>query len=759
MRAVYSVAAGCRIVVMRPRLRSPVLWLALLAALVWVLCCCLHIGQSGKYSDDFGITMRDLATGNVDWSLHPWARFNYFWRPLHLALLWASGTLLWNHDWAMHLMSALAHGGCAVGLWAWLRRMGIGVPAATGAALLFMTHTLHSEAINWFSTICVSLGAGFMLMTFELARRLGASGSQPSGRWMLGAIPVLSFATACWYESPAAGLAALPLVMLAARPAGESVRAGLRRAIMPTALAGGACVLYAALLVSTAPAWQRGSADRMASPDALPQRWRWLAGEGWNWLFGQRGQDLWIGAWIEGAKAVQSPLVGALAVVVVLAGVMTLIAWRRNSVDRGRTHTAADNREPDTPHRELLGLIGAAVFVLAWLPIAVVKDNSVELRTWYTPLVGLAIVLASVLDWAMARSGSRARVALSAAALLVVLAGCLAHIGWQRVFVRHWDLEQRRMQQLRQAISAPPTGAVFVPLRTFAKSANTGRRFFDLAIEPGLAQSWSSWGFVHFAYQRRDLAATNLSAWSPGAAPLTNFSERGAWSPVHLAGPYEHSALGCLVPWELMIPIGLLPDGQVQFFEQLTIERPLDEDLIVRPALTSSLKSAVDPARVRPIVLLDPDAHWGTMLTGWRLESSSGADAATLKSGFHAGIDRSHYELPVPVGGGKRVSMVVDVPASSTARTALIRWSVRAVPGVQGSSIGLALTSSAMPDAPVSDQASTTPPAWRALRIVIPPSTTPTTLRLSPTEQAGSLPATILVHPGWLLSGAVVQSP
>lgn len=658
---------------MRERLRA-IRWdWALFGVAVAAACCCLHIGLSGKYSDDYAITMRDLATGEIDWSLHPWAtRYPYFWRPLHLALLWGVGTVFWNHDWVAHTLSALAHCGCALVLAIWLRRLGLSVRVSVMGGLVFMTNTLHAEAINWFSTICVSLGALTMLWVLEMGRGVAASGAKASwGR--VGAMAGVSFAAACWYESSAAGLLALPLVMVAARPGGERPAAGVRRAAVPTAACGLACVLYAALLVGTAPAWQRGSSARMAGAAEFMGRSRWIVEQWGEWLAGKRGRDLWVGAWIEGAGWLASPAGVVVGAVLVAAGVGAMWAWARE----GRPDEAGGAHARPKVRLGWLALAGASIFVGAWVPIVAVRDNSVELRTWYAPLVGLVVIAACGLEGVMRVLERRPRGAWRGAegavglgVICVVLAGALAHMGWQHVFVRVWQRDELRAAAIVAAAPNPAKDTVIMPLATRGREASTGRRYFDLAVEGGLAQSWSSWAMMQRAYKRRDITATHLSARTPEDRPLSGFSERGVWSKVNLAGDFERSERGCFVAWERAVPVELGTEGHVEFVSSLRVLRPRSEDLKVEVNVDRYRTFVLREGRITRSRFRDPDSDWGRRLTSWMERASDGA-AKPIK------IEKPRSAWPVfrivaEREQGQR-AVWIDLPPSTKWRIATLR--------------------------------------------------------------------------------------
>lgn len=651
----------------------------LFAGAVFVACCCLHIGLSGKYSDDYSITMRNFATGEIDWSLNPWAeRYPYFWRPLHLALLWGVGTAFWNHDWVAHVLSALAHGGCALMLGVWLKSMGLSTRVSVIAGLMFMSHTLHAEAINWFSTICVSLGALTMLWVLELGRSASARGNSAGfGRTL--AMATLSFGAACWYESSAAALLALPLAMIAARPREERLGAAVRRAIVPTAACGLVCVLYAALLVGTAPSWQRGSAARMAGGHEFVSRCAWIVGQWGEWLFGPRGRDLWVGAWIEGKAWMMRPLGVVIAAVLVAAAVGAMWAWWREGVREKESGAQAGRLCHASGGLGWLVIAGAAMFFGAWLPVLAVKDNSIELRTWYTPLVGVVVVIACVIEAvtrALATRGVFGRAvhgAMGVVAIAVVLAGTLAQIGWQSVFVRVWEHDEKRAAQIVAAVPNPPKDAVIMPLFTRAREAATGRKFFDFAVEGGLSQSWSCWAMMQRAYKRRDITATHLSARTPEERPLREFSERGVWSVVNLAGDFERSKRpegGSFVPWDRAVPVSLQAEGNVEFVERLEVLRPRSEDLKVELGLDKYQEFVRRQDKAARMRLRDPDANWGKRLSKW-MERGADGTARPITIDRHRPL---WPELQLVAHLDKRNQAVwIDVPPSKRNRVVALR--------------------------------------------------------------------------------------
>lgn len=245
---------------------------AAFAVVLWFASTFFFLGDTGKHSDDYGVVMRDPATGAINLSHHPWVRWPYFWRPLHLAHASAINTISWDHPWIGHLELAVAHGLVAWMLMGLLTRLGVRRPISYAAALLFMACPLIAEAVLWTSASCNAISCLFLFRTLELVRRQGAG---PPTHIRTLWIALLSFITACWYEPGAAALAAVPFVYLAARA--RTIEPALARAspwrgaLRCTIAAGFGCLLYATLLLITAPPKTRGGSESLVTvANALP---------------------------------------------------------------------------------------------------------------------------------------------------------------------------------------------------------------------------------------------------------------------------------------------------------------------------------------------------------------------------------------------------------------------------------------------------------------------------------------------------------
>lgn len=715
----------------------------------------IFLGDTGKYSDDYTVTMRNLATGDIEWGLNPWTRWPYFWRPLHLALIYAVGTAFWSHEWVGHLLSALAHASAVLMLFVFLRRLQISLRAALGAALIYLTFVHHAEAVHWFSAICTPLGTLLLLTTLMVA--LHDATETPSHPALcfsprrLALLAALAFATACFYEPSAAALGALPFVYLIAHPTSATRSHALKRSLVPTIVVGSVCALYAVLLISTAPPWQRGSPASFASGAPLPERCTALARAIIGMLWGQRARQVWSGSITEGLALLRQWPYALWLVGLALSVLPFTLAWMRGSLAARTTPRAALGPPADDfcadskPRHSTILLLGLAIFTLAWLPILVVKNNSMELRLWHTPLTGLAIIVAVGFDTVLARSWSRPSAAFARfAVLLLILStaalGAIGMAGFQRSFRRLWQSDNRLAAQLRAAIPTPPTAAVIMPLRSFDRASETGFPGFDLAIEGGFAAPWSSWGIAQRTYARRDLTATHFSARIQDL-PLSGFSEQGVWSTVHLVGPYEHGPRGCFVPWTLAIPISLAGNGQLHFFNRIIIERPgTARDLIVLPPLTRALDPAIVPdSRLRTFTLPDPELPALTEISTWSVTTDVVAQASRVCTRrWLLGINRP--SIDIDVNADAPAALTCAIPPLAAPQRLVIRWATANArdPGASAATLRLDARIDALPsttgECPLADALNDQ--RWRPLGVDLPASPSPRILTLTITAPA-----------------------
>lgn len=651
-----------------PRRRAPLARAAawLLPVVLVALALGFHGFDLGKYQDDYALSYVDPATGRLDLSYHPFWDWSYFHRPLHFLTTSVWGTLLYTRDRAAHALGAAAHALSAILLSVLLRRVRLGPRAAGAAALLYALFPFHAEKVFWITATSVSVGACLALWALLIV-----AGGAATGRTRPLAAALLGFAAVCFYEQVCALLAVTPLIALAARPPGEPLRTGLRRAAGPTAAALGACALYAALLLGTSPAGERGSVSSVPRAAHLWPQVVNLAENVRYLLVGDRGRDFVLGAIGSGWRDVTArdawPWLAALA----LATLVGARAWMRCEGSRG----------PGTkPRRTILALAGAALFLLAWAPLLAVRGHTVELRLASVPALGLAIALGALLDMAIETPPrpwrTPARAAAGVAVLAIALPSAVALVGAQSLFRACARADERTVRGLMAAFPGPPHAAVFVPLRINAKPGATGRLWFDEALQGGLGEPWSSWAVLRHFYRRRDLHATNYNTHGRWA-PLAGYSPDGAWyalappdDPTRnpRAGPWPPGRV--FVPWSAAIPFTVARDGSVAVVRELRVERQDGDDLRLHPPLSATCTPGT-PTRVftvREPTDVPPrrDELW-TLLVGARP-----LGPAPFRTDWHDGVLRASIELP-PTPPDAPVALAAAVAASDAPRTVVFR--------------------------------------------------------------------------------------
>lgn len=612
------------------RLELAAAWL--LPLVLWALSTMYLGGALGKNTDDYAIDLRDPVTLAAPTPFDPFVHYPYFWRPLHVAMCFAVGTLAPGADRPVHLFVALMHGATALALWAVLRAVSRSRLAPAAAALVFLTLPLHGEVAFWFCTTSTAIGTALMLaaclLAVRAARRPTLAGPfSPAGAPGVFALTLL---TACFYEQSAAIAAALPFLALAATPPSLRWPARLRRALAPTAAAGAACALYVVLLAATAPKSVRGGAGSFVTADRLGARLAELASGVRATLVGDRAAHVLMGSVEHGLSVLASPAGVAWGGVFVAAGVLWLVwAARRGGPAPGSAHAPS-------PRAGWAVLAGIAVFFAGWLPVFVIDRQIVELRNAYVPLVGLALAVGVGLD-ALLAAAPRApapRLAAGIVALAAAALGAAGLVGWQSLFQRRSELDLGALAQLRSLVPDPPPGAVFMPLRTNDAPAATGRVLFDRARYGVFETVWSATPMVQRLYRRADLRATAFNPWAPLAldtpdAAGVRWAQSLKGNEVVRADP----AGGTRIPWEAAVPFVIDASGRVKLVRRIDVELPDHRDLQIHPpvveaAIARAPRGAVPTATHRlpgpepgPELIETGDWAFGTLATG------GGADA------------------------------------------------------------------------------------------------------------------------------------
>jgi len=167
-------------------------------------------------------------------------------------------------------------------------------------------------------------------------------------------------------------------------------------------------------------------------------------------------------------------------------------------------------------------LAGLAIFVLAWLPVGVVREHILEPRMYYYPTIGLIISLASMFDAVLMRwcqHGRRHRSTIALIGIVASVAGLLGGLslaGAQQMFQARSRLDDSEMVQLRELVPSPPPETYFVPLSVENRPARTGVAVFDSLAMGALSTPWSAQAIVQATYHRGDVFTTCCNWWMPG---------------------------------------------------------------------------------------------------------------------------------------------------------------------------------------------------------------------------------------------------
>ncbi len=623
---------------MTPARRTRWSWTALAWALLpvaaWFVATLWFGGEVGRGTDDYSVSLRDPATGELPSPFNPWVRYPFFWRPLHVAMCFGLGTVFSEHWRVLMVFCAVMHGAACLGVYALLRA---GTrsrgPAAVGA-LALLVHPMNFEVAFWFCSISAAIATmlwcGLMLWCVRLVKRA----SRPRLLELLG-VGALALAIPCFYEQPATGVLAMPLVLLAAWLAstgGPTLVPAAIRAIVLCFIAGCMNIVYIVLLRLTAPETFRGGSGSFVSGDRLGARIGDVARSARWQLEGPRIRQVTTGAWQAGLDALATPV--GIAVLAMLALLVIAWAWAW----WGEESPAQDG--PARPARPRLVLsrvcwlaAGSVLFCGAFVPIALMARQNVEARTLYFPLVGLCLIVAHAVDALLGcvpASGRLHTVRRAASALLAlaagagVLAGVVVCVGIQAWCHGRAKRDEHIAAQLAELVPNPPPNTVYVPLKLDAGPTSSGLPMFDRLRPAAFATTWSATALMQQATRRRDVLAASINPYA--TYPYDLFNAEGLRFAVKLDGRAVSPGGKEVIAWSRAVPFVVEDDGRVRLVRQLNVERP-DERVetftppIVRAAVRSgaarghaatfSVRDAADPppAFVEGWSWCDPPAH------------------------------------------------------------------------------------------------------------------------------------------------------
>lgn len=556
-----------------------------LFALLWFVGTFYLWGRLGIWVDDWSIQLRDPETGGVRWaellSVDPWG--TGFWRPFHLHTITWVNTLLWEHQQVIHLFLALMHGLNAWLLWMVLRTMCRTPLAATAGTLLFLTYPAGHEAMFWLSTIGTTIGTAILLLCTLGAQRLARG--KLHRLWLVLGIPML-LTIACWYEQPAACAPLIGLAYFAAAPAHLPIRRRLAGMIIIGALAIVGLVVYAGMLIGTAPTGNRGGASSfVTAAQAWPQA---------KMVLGQVKEQLLLerfgfGALREGWLTVigrprQAVVVGVL---LVLSAAAFARWWLRTSTLSDSTRASSNANKLAGRLQQVASLgFGVGVTLASVAPVMAIQAQWYSSRLAYVTVLGFALITGLVTDWTMVRAQRRDRGTIgrvgSAAGLAVLIGmsvtGVLMLVGVQSAWVKRQLMDQRVSASLRAAVPNPPPDALFVPVRLSDRLSRTGSTRYDNFCVGPFDIMCSPTSFVQHAYQRNDIYALASNRWAEGPESIQECQgglEEGLairWNKWPAPESYLRKQFYRLVPWSKVVAFEVLKNGRVRLIDTVYVE-------------------------------------------------------------------------------------------------------------------------------------------------------------------------------------------
>ena len=387
------------------------------------------LGDIGKWREDFIWNLRDPATGRAAWG--ELFRLPFFWRPCSLIYVRAINTLFWAFDPARQLLAVAAHLWAAWMLLRTLRAFGASPTIGALGALTFLVLPQNYEVVFWPSATPTAVATGLFLYLALRVRRAEGRPSPLVCALVAALIP-------CWNEQPAAGLAALPLLVLACRPPGTPRR--WFAALGLTSVTVIPCVVYLALYLATSPHEGRGGLASYAGPSALPDRVGATLLRAADLLAGPSAWQMIRGSFSFGIRALQS----IRGVCWLLACFVTGVLWFRRA--------AENSPDPVAPSRPLLIAFGLAGALAMLLPIVAISGVRVEPRMLYAPSACLVLAACTALTTRTRTRTPRAVLALAAASVCLLIACGTCLIGYQSLLRRRSQMDWEETRALKALV-------------------------------------------------------------------------------------------------------------------------------------------------------------------------------------------------------------------------------------------------------------------------------------------------------------------
>ncbi len=758
----------------------------------WLVGCLWFGGDLGRSADDYSVNLRDPATGELPSPFNPWARYPFFWRPLHNAMCFGLGTLLAGQWRVLVLLCAVLHAIACLCVYALLRRTTHARGPAAVGALALLLHPMNFEVTFWLCSISAAIATALWCLYALRCMTLIRRDAPPRLHEVFG-LALLALVIPCFYEQPASGLLALPLLLLGAwvvSPSGPRLPVAFARATVLCGIAGAMNVLYIVLLRLTAPTSFRGGSNSFVAPDRLADRVAEVARSVRWQLYGTRLRQTAAGAWQTGIEALATPVgIAAIVALAILVLVWAWAWWAEEQDENAGNVPAPRSRARSIAARVCTIAAGAVLFVGAFVPIAAMARQNVEPRTLYFPLVGLCIMLAQAVDLLLialpvtgraAPVGRACRACMALAAGSAAIAGAVCCVGLQAWCNHRSHRDESIAAQLVELVPDPPAAAVYVPLALDAGATPTGRLLFDRLRPAAFATTWSATALMRQRTRRADVVAAAINPWA--AFPYDRISADGLWfafkldgrasSPVAPAGEGAEGGKGDFIAWDRAIPFVIDDSGTVRLVRQVEIVRSDDRvESFTMPVVRAAIRAGTARGRATTASLTDSADPIPSTVAGWRWlhgpdASSTGAvamqslnsrgtrrDGAWLHPTFQAASRAAMVATVDPAPRARQLRFRLTTPPEDYARFANARPVVISVELLAGGADSAPIAAASVD---VTRERAEAEPRWIPLMLDVPPMETTGTLRV---RVAGSKIPGATHAPVWITPGMWTDVP
>lgn len=339
--------------------------------------------------------------------------------------------------------------------------------------------------------------------------------------------------------------------------------------------------LYWHLILRHAPqvAW-RGGAEFdpvFVLTQRVPEVWGRLVWLVTDWgIRGPLAEALYLGA-----REWMSSWVGWMFLVSLVVGVLTVVL-SYPAVDK------SDHVKPSVVWSTVLA--GLAWAGLTLVPILLLRDQIVEVRTLYPTWAGLSIAMAAFLQGVTDLGGRWrlwiARLSLAVAGV-ILLVSSLTMAGMVRVYQLRWDLDQRQLAAFRSAIPAlPEEGPIWLlPVTldersvspTFGKEVSLDRYLLGV-----FETTWSASGALKIEYRQQNINAVASHRW--GRLHITDLVEAASGQIEGLVVQGQEVPIRSLIAFTFR-------EGEVILLDPLILVTSNGEEVIVDLPLTKRYSS------------------------------------------------------------------------------------------------------------------------------------------------------------------------